>query len=110
MATLPRRAALALSSWVSVLVLVLSLPILVGLAANSTRRPAATLTIVTEGALTLASDGFASEGRFSAATGRDKLSVNCGQTLVSIALDLGNNGSVDRTWTLERAAFFNQAG
>jgi hypothetical protein len=29
---------------------------------------------------------------------------------VTITFDLGNNGSVDRTWTLDRPAFLGAAG
>jgi hypothetical protein len=31
-------------------------------------------------------------------------------TTVTIALDLANNGSVDRTWTLHRLTFHGEAG
>lgn len=78
--------------------------------ASTPRRPSATLQVATVGTLVVGSDGFATSGGFSLAFGGDKWTVTYAATTITIALDIGNNGSVDRTWTLARLAFHGDAG
>ena len=80
------------------------------LVTSTPRRPPTTLQISTQGTLTLGSDGLASAGTFSLTTGGDKLAVSYGPSNVVVTLDVGNNGSVDFTWTLTRSGFFGIAG
>jgi hypothetical protein len=80
------------------------------LATSTTRRPAATLQIVTAGSLTLASDGAAAQGSYSLVTATDKVSTVYGSGTVTFSLDLGNNGSVERSWTINRSSFLGEAG
>lgn len=80
------------------------------LLASTPRRPSATLQVATIGTLVVGADGLAESGGFSVVIGGDKWSVTYGATTVTIALDLGNNGSVDRTWTLPRLVFHGEAG
>lgn len=83
---------------------------LLALAVDTPRRPPATLQVATHGTLVVGSDGITSAGSFRIATGRDSVSVVHADTLVSVALDLGNDGSVERRWTLTRGAFSAEAG
>jgi hypothetical protein len=78
--------------------------------ASTPRRPSATLQVATIGTLVIGADGLADSGGFSVVAGGDKWSVTYGATTVTIALDLGNDGSVERTWTLPRLAFHGEAG
>ncbi len=78
--------------------------------ASTPRRPSATLQVATIGTLVIGSDGLADSGGFSVVVGGDKWSVTYAATTVTIALDLANNGSVDRTWTLPRLTFHGEAG
>lgn len=80
------------------------------LAASATRRPAATLQIESTGSLSLASDGAVAQGSYSLITANDKLSVVYGTGTVTLSLDLGNNGTVERSWTINRSAFLSEAG
>jgi len=80
------------------------------LAASTPRRPNATLQISTQGALTLASDGLAAQGGFVVVTRYDKITGNYGSGTVTLMLDIGNDGSIDRTWTLTRPTFNGEAG
>lgn len=80
------------------------------LLASTPRRPSATLQVATLGTLVIGADGLADSGGFSIVIGGDKWSVTYGATTVTIALDLGNNGSSDRTWTLPRLVFHGEAG
>jgi hypothetical protein len=82
--------------------------------ASTPRRPSATLGVATIGTLVIGSDGLATSGGFSVTVGgsggADKWSMTYGATTVTIALDLGNDGTVDRTWTLARLFFHGEAG
>lgn len=78
--------------------------------ASTPRRPSATLQVATIGTLVIGADGLAESGGFSVVAGGDKWSVTYAATTVTIALDLGNNGSVERTWTLQRLTFHGEAG
>ncbi|MBL8324868.1 MAG: hypothetical protein JNJ89_07910 [Rubrivivax sp.] len=78
--------------------------------ASTPRRPSATLRVATLGTLVIGSDGLAVSGGFSLVAGGDKWSVTYGATTVSIALDIGNDGSTERTWTLQRLVFHGEAG
>lgn len=80
------------------------------LVSSNPRRPTSTLQISTQGALTLGSDGLAASGAFSVVTGGDKLAVVYGPSSVLVTLDVGNNGSIEFTWTLGRIVFFGIAG
>jgi hypothetical protein len=78
--------------------------------ASTPRRPSATLGVATLGTLVIGSDGLAVSGGFSLVAGGDKWSVTYGATTVTIALDIGNDGSTERTWTLQRLVFHGEAG
>lgn len=78
--------------------------------ASTPRRPSATLGVATIGTLLIGSDGLAVSGGFSLMAGGDKWSVTYGSATVTIALDIGNDGSTDRTWTLQRLVFHGDAG
>lgn len=80
------------------------------LLASTPRRPSATLQVATIGTLVIGADGLADSGGFSIVIGGDKWSVTYAATTVTITLDLGNNGSSDRTWTLPRLVFHGEAG
>ena len=81
------------------------------LAASTPRRPHATLQVLTQGTLVAGDDGlYAAQGSFILATHRDRIAVTYGSTTVTLELDLGNNGSIDRRWTLPRVSFDGQAG
>jgi hypothetical protein len=80
------------------------------LAASTPRRPNATLQVSTQGASSIGSDGWVSQGGFVIVTGRNKIACTHAGGTVTLTLDLGNDGSVDRTWALTRAAFQSEAG
>lgn len=81
------------------------------LAVATPRRPPATLTITTQGTLVAGPGGlYASQGSFSVATPHDRIIVSHGATQVSLMLDLGNDGRIDRSWTLPRFVFDAEAG
>lgn len=78
--------------------------------ASTPRRPSATLQVATIGTLVIGADGLADSGGFSIVAGGDRWSVTYSATTVTIALDIGNNGSTERTWTLPRLTFYGEAG
>ncbi|MCW5635823.1 MAG: hypothetical protein KIT17_20975 [Rubrivivax sp.] len=78
--------------------------------ASTPRRPSATLQVATLGTLVIGADGLATSGGFSLVIGGDKWSVSYGATAVTIELDIGNNGSVERTWVVQRLFFHGEAG
>jgi hypothetical protein len=78
--------------------------------ASTPRRPSATLQVATVGPLVIGPDGQAQSGGFSLTFGGDKWTVTFSGNTVTIALDIGNNGSVDRTWTVTREEFEGSAG
>jgi hypothetical protein len=78
--------------------------------ASTPRRPNATLQVATVGPLVIGADGLAESGGFSLTFSGDKWTVTYAATTVTIALDIGNNGSVERTWTISRPAFHGDAG
>lgn len=81
------------------------------LAASTPRRPNATLQVATQGTLVASDNGlYAARGSFSLATNHDRIFVVYGSTTVMLELDLGNNGSIDRRWTLPRLGFDAEAG
>jgi hypothetical protein len=80
------------------------------LVASTPRRPNATLTISTDGALTLGSDGRVSQGLMTVLTERNRIDVEHGGSSVTVRLDRGKDGDIDRTWTLTRAEFEDGAG
>lgn len=80
-------------------------------AASTPRRPAATLDVSSEGTLTLDGAGVAAaDGRFSVTTGQALLRGVYGGGVVTIELDLGRNGSIDRRWVLTTTALIGDAG
>ncbi len=80
------------------------------LAASTPRRPNATLDITSQGSLTVDSNGLVSAGSFTVVTDRNKITGTYGVDKVTLTLDLGNDGTIDRTWTLTRQAFEGEAG
>lgn len=80
------------------------------LAANTPRRPAATLQVTTQGVLTLGSDGLAAQGSFTVVTSRNTIACTYGDGTALLTLDLGSDGTIDRTWTLTRTDFDGGAG
>lgn len=80
------------------------------LAASTPRRPDASLAISTNGATTVDSDGFVSAGSFTIRTGRDTLTSTHANGTVTITLDRGNDGTIDRSWTITRQVYVDSAG
>jgi len=80
------------------------------LVVGSTRRPAATLQVASLGSATVGSDGLAASGSFRLTTGGDRVDVVYGSATVTVSVDLGNDGSIDKTWTLSRGSFQGEAG
>lgn len=80
------------------------------LAASTPRRPDATLSITTIGATTVGSDGLVSAGSFTVRTGHDTITSTHADGSVTLTLDLGNDGTIDRTWTLARPNYIDSAG
>jgi hypothetical protein len=80
------------------------------LAASTPRRPNATLDITSQSALAVDSNGLVASGSFSVITDRNKITGTYGTGTIALTLDLGNDGSVDRTWTLTRQVFEGEAG
>jgi hypothetical protein len=79
--------------------------------AMTPRRPNATLSITTQGTLTLdGSDGAAAQGSFTVATSRNTIACTYGNGVATLTLDLGNDGTIDRTWTLTRTGLIGEAG
>lgn len=81
------------------------------LAARTPRRPDATLDIATSGALQIADDGYAAAGGLTVSTNLNRWTVSWSlPSTVTIQFDAGNNGTVNRTWTLTRQNLLDQAG
>lgn len=81
------------------------------LAARTPRRPDATLDIATSGALQIADDGYAAAGGLTVSTNLNRWTVSWSlPSTVTIQFDAGNNGTVNRTWTLTRQGLLDQAG
>lgn len=81
------------------------------LAASTPRRPNATLQVATQGTLVASDNGlYAAQGSFSLTTNHDRIAVSYGVTTVTLELDLGNNGSIDRRWTLPILSFHGEVG
>jgi hypothetical protein len=79
--------------------------------ASTPRRPNATLSVTTQGTLTLdGSDGAAAAGSFTIVTSRNKIACTYGNGVATLTLDLGNDGTIDRTWTLTRTVLIGEAG
>lgn len=80
------------------------------LAVASPRRPSATLQISTQGTLTLGSDGLAAAGSFQVVTSDQRILCSYGSNSITLQLDIGNDGSIDRSWTLTRPVYNGEAG
>ena len=81
----------------------------VSIDASTPRRPNATLQITATGStLGIGSDGMVHSGSFSVATRRNTISVTVANNTMTINLDVGSDGSVDRTWTV--TSYANEAG
>lgn len=81
----------------------------VSIDASTPRRPNATLQITANGStLGIGSDGLVHNGSFTVVTRLNKLSVTVANNSMTISLDVGNNGSVDRTWTI--TSYISEAG
>ena len=78
--------------------------------ANTPRRPAASLSITTQGTLTVLADGFAGAGSFTVRTARDTIACTYGNGTAVLTLDRGNDGTINRSWTLQRTDFIDAAG
>jgi hypothetical protein len=78
--------------------------------ASTPRRPNATLSLTTQGALTLGDDGWAAAGSFVVVTMNNKITGVWASGSIALTLDLGNNGTVDRSWTITRTTFNGEAG
>lgn len=79
------------------------------MAASTPRRPNATLDITSQG-MTVDNNGLVSSGSFTVVTDRNTIACTHGGGTVSLTLDLGNDGTIDRRWTLTRQAFEGEAG
>lgn len=80
------------------------------LEADNPRRPDAQLAIATDGALTVGSDGYVAAGRLVATSTENQLSATWAAGSVTITLDLGRDGSIDRTWTITRETLLGRVG
>ena len=79
--------------------------------AHTPRRPDASLEITTEGTLTLdGSDGASASGSFTVVTSRNTIACTYGGGMATLTLDIGNDGTIDRTWRLTRTDFIGEAG
>lgn len=83
----------------------------VSVAANSPRRPSATLDLSSQGTLTLDGAGVvASNGRFTVVTDGHAVRCTYGAGIATLELDLGNDGSVERRWVLTTTNLVGDAG
>ncbi|WP_200228334.1 hypothetical protein [Rubrivivax gelatinosus] len=80
------------------------------LQSDTPRRPDAQIEIESDGALTIGSDGYVAAGRFVATTTNDELTATWADGSVTLTLDLGKDGSIDRTWTVTRDQLKAQLG
>lgn len=80
------------------------------LEADNPRRPDAQLQIDTDGALTVGADGYVAAGRLVATSTEHELTATWADGSVTITLDLGRDGSIDRSWTLTRDALLGRVG
>lgn len=79
--------------------------------ASTPRRPNATLNVTTQGTLTLdGTDGAAASGSFTIVTARNKIACTYGNGVATLTLDLGNDGTIDRTWVITRTELKGEAG
>ncbi len=83
----------------------------VSITASTPRRPSATLDITAQGTLTLDGAGVAAaEGSFTVVSGRHKIRCLYGAGIATLTLDLGNDGTVDRTWVVTLTRLVGDAG
>ncbi len=83
----------------------------VSIAATTPRRPNATLDISAQGTLTLDGAGVAAaEGSFRIVTQSNSIRCVYGAGIATLTLDLGNDGSVDRTWVVTLPRLVGDAG
>lgn len=80
------------------------------MAAVTPRRPDATLDIASSGSLTAADDGLTASGTLRVTNTANEWNVVYGGGSATITLDFGRDGTIDRTWTLERGQFHGEAG
>lgn len=80
------------------------------LEADNPRRPDAQLAIATDGVLTVGSDGYVAAGRLVATSLDNQLTATWADASVTITLDLGRDGSIDRTWTITRETWLGRVG
>jgi hypothetical protein len=78
--------------------------------ASTPRRPNATLSVSTQGALTRAADGWAAAGSFVVVTQSNRITGVWADGSVTLTMDFGDNGTIDRTWTITRTTFNGEAG
>ena len=67
---------------------------------GTSRRPATTLLVATEGNLALDAGGAIAQGSFSIKTGKETVNVVYGSSSVTISLDTGSDGIIDNSWIL----------
>lgn len=83
----------------------------VSIAASTPRRPDATLDITSQGTLTLDGAGVAAaEGSFTVVDARNRIRCVYGAGIATLTLDLGNDGSIDRTWVITLTRLVGDAG
>lgn len=80
------------------------------LEADNPRRPDAQLAIDTDGALTVGADGYVAAGRLVATSNEHELTATWADASVTITLDLGRDGSIDRSWTITRDTLLGRIG
>jgi hypothetical protein len=79
--------------------------------ARTPRRPDATLDIATAGALEVGDDGYAANGGLTLTTAANRWAVTWAlPATVTIEYDAGQDGVIDRTWTLTRQTMLDLAG
>jgi hypothetical protein len=80
------------------------------MAAVTPRRPDATLDIASAGSLTANDDGLTASGTLRVTNTANEWNVVYGGGSATITIDFGRDGTIDRTWTLERGDFHDDAG
>lgn len=83
----------------------------VSIVASTPRRPNATLDITSQGTLTLDGAGVATaEGSFTIVNERNRIRCVYGAGIATLTLDLGNDGTIDRTWVITLPRLVGDAG
>jgi len=78
--------------------------------ASTPRRPNATLSVTTQGTLMFDGGNATAQGSFTIVTARDTIACSYGNGSATLTLDRGNDGTIDRTWTITFTTLQGEAG